>query len=396
MSSRQQTREGREELRESLLQSLRSGALRPGDALPPVRELAKQHGLSPATAQRVLSVLADEGVLQLRQGAGAFVGRLPEHGERAFAAVFGSDLSQLKLADQRAARDGFEAEIARRGATVITLTPRTRGLHAVLHRVATGVLPIGGVFFFGSMQRHIHEANLKIAASLGGARVEYSDDWPEPTTPQADTIRFDDRDGARQAVAHLWRRGHRRIAFLAVHGQSTPAGEFAWSRRREAGFREALSELRTEPHVFLPARAPQYNGPEVNSVQKECGRQAARSLVPSLRDGTVKAVICANKFALSGLLEELREAALPEANWPAIVAFDDDARDDHLLSVLRLPWDELGREAAAALWDRNFGSEAQRNARPREILVPMRLVARLSCFDHDHAMNGTVAAALAA
>ena len=69
MSSRQQTREGREELRERLLQSCRSGALRPGDALPPLRELAQQHGLSLTTTQRVLQALADDGVLQLRQGA---------------------------------------------------------------------------------------------------------------------------------------------------------------------------------------------------------------------------------------------------------------------------------------------------------------------------------------
>jgi DNA-binding LacI/PurR family transcriptional regulator len=387
MSSRQQTREGREGLRESLLKSCRSGALRPGDALPPLRDLAKQHGLSLTTTQRVLQALAADGVLQLRQGAGVFVGHLPEHGECMFAAVFNDDPTSASRIHLRAVREGFEAEITRRGAATLTLTPDARGLQNVLRGIGEGELKVSGSFFFSSRNERNDAQGMAIVRALPGPRVAYADDTPAPDKMLCDTIRFDDRDGARQAVRHLWQRGHRAVAFVALHGKSTPATNYAWSRRREAGFVAAMRELKAAPRVFHPTGGPIHN----DCDQQEYGKEAARQLIPLLREGVVSAVICANHFVLAGLIEAARD--LPETRWPALIAFDDLAHDDHLLSVLRLPWDELGAVAAGTLWDRAFGSDEQKSAPPREIQVPMRLVARLSCVGNHRSIRTTMAAA---
>ena len=55
--------------------------------------------------------------------------------------------------------------------------------------------------------------------------------------------------------------------------------------------------------------------------------------------------------------------------------------------MLKLPWDELGRLAAANLWERVFGAPAEKAAPPREIRVPMRLVARPSGLERDHSLG---------
>ena len=385
MKTRQQTRENRDELRNTLLRNFRSGALRPGDALPTVRDLANRHNLSPATTQRVLRGLADEGVIQLRQGAGAFVGRLPEQENAAFAVIFGDDFSDPDYAYLRTVRDGFETEIARRGATALPLTPQTRGLQEVLDAAGANELAMGGSFLFGSTNAKHNSRALQISAALPGPQVVHADNAKPHMKIKGDSIHFDDCGGARQAVRHLWQRGHREIAFLALHNAQTPLHQFIWSRRREAGFCEAATELDLRPHVFHPQKVASQSADDQHAL----GADAARQLLPLLRKGTVSAVICVNRGVLEGLGEVARQNRLPEARWPALVSFDDAARDDHLLSVLRLPWDELGRAAAQALWQRTFGSAEQKTAPAREIAVPMRLVARLSCFDRSRSFTRT-------
>ncbi len=49
------------------------GALRPGDRVPPVRDLALKAGVNPNTMQKALSELEREGVLYSNRTAGRFV-----------------------------------------------------------------------------------------------------------------------------------------------------------------------------------------------------------------------------------------------------------------------------------------------------------------------------------
>jgi len=61
-----------------------SGALRKGDRLPSVRELARQLAVNHNTIQRAYERLTAEGVLELRHGDGTYVGELAagKHRER--------------------------------------------------------------------------------------------------------------------------------------------------------------------------------------------------------------------------------------------------------------------------------------------------------------------------
>src|SRR4026207_592227 len=62
-----------EEVVSQLREMIHSGELRPGDRLPPERDLAKLLGVSRPTLRAGISSLAAVGVLQPRQGAGTFV-----------------------------------------------------------------------------------------------------------------------------------------------------------------------------------------------------------------------------------------------------------------------------------------------------------------------------------
>ncbi|HVF58107.1 MAG TPA: GntR family transcriptional regulator [Pyrinomonadaceae bacterium] len=69
------------QLMEQVRHAIETGALRPGDQLPPIRKVAEDLVINPNTVAKVYRELEHEGVIELRHGAGAFVaarGREPE------------------------------------------------------------------------------------------------------------------------------------------------------------------------------------------------------------------------------------------------------------------------------------------------------------------------------
>ncbi|HRU06701.1 MAG TPA: GntR family transcriptional regulator, partial [Candidatus Brocadiia bacterium] len=52
---------------------IRSGELRPGESIPPIRELGESYGVAPMTIRRALSALCAQGKLKTEPGVGVFV-----------------------------------------------------------------------------------------------------------------------------------------------------------------------------------------------------------------------------------------------------------------------------------------------------------------------------------
>ncbi len=107
------------QLMEQVKHFIETGALGAGDQLPPIRKVAEDLVINPNTVARVYRELEHEGVIELRQGAGAFVaGRgADERGERlrkAQPVVRGAvaKLGALGLAEDEMRRL-FEAEVRR-------------------------------------------------------------------------------------------------------------------------------------------------------------------------------------------------------------------------------------------------------------------------------------------
>jgi GntR family transcriptional regulator len=61
------------QLMQQIRHATETGVLNPGDQLPGIRTLAEELVVSPNTVAKAYSELEHEGVLELRQGSGAFV-----------------------------------------------------------------------------------------------------------------------------------------------------------------------------------------------------------------------------------------------------------------------------------------------------------------------------------
>jgi GntR family transcriptional regulator len=61
------------QLMEQVKHAIETGALRPGEQLPGIRPLAEQLVINPNTVAKAYRELEHDGVIELRQGAGAFV-----------------------------------------------------------------------------------------------------------------------------------------------------------------------------------------------------------------------------------------------------------------------------------------------------------------------------------
>jgi GntR family transcriptional regulator len=111
------------QLMEQVKHGIETGALRPGDQLPGIRPLAEELVVNPNTVAKAYRELEHEGVIELRQGAGAFVTATarPVRAEemRAAQSIMGAAIEKLRqrgVADDEIRRM-FEAQLAGRSGT---------------------------------------------------------------------------------------------------------------------------------------------------------------------------------------------------------------------------------------------------------------------------------------
>jgi GntR family transcriptional regulator len=110
---------------------IETGVIRPGDALPSVRNLATLLVISPNTVIKAYTELEHQGVIDLRMGSGAYVrtqwvsSEKPEKIRRA--------AEEVRAVVARLKADGFSAEEIRRTFEAELVTaPATDSLHAAI------------------------------------------------------------------------------------------------------------------------------------------------------------------------------------------------------------------------------------------------------------------------
>ncbi|MDR3710745.1 MAG: GntR family transcriptional regulator [Capsulimonadaceae bacterium] len=374
MAQRKTTGERRRSLADSLRRAARDGSLPVGTMLPTVRELSAEYQLSVFAVSKELQVLVDEGILYTSPRVGTFVGQSLEHISRCFLLTTASApfIPFIKL--------GFEERIAQLGASslVLPVDEAVGNLHA-------GTLPeLSGVFDFATSER----SPVAWPSSDDVPLVRFADrDVVEPSDPHhhADRIYFDEAGGGRQATSYLQRLGHTRIAYVALHTSEDHA-YYLWSAKRMHGWRDAMDRAGQDVSdlIFLPAEEPSDLYDETATAAK-----AARAMIGR---ADITAVVGANDNAIAGLIQALRESHVPESRWPAMVGFDNQAEvNRHVLTSLRLPWEDVGRAAAQLLWDRSSG---QLTGPPEFVSIAMRMIARPGT-NHGVLGSGRSAKALA-
>jgi GntR family transcriptional regulator len=77
---RDEPRELHEQVAAEIRRAIAEGEARPGERLPPARDLAAVLGVNRATVLRALRALRDEGLLEFRRGRGITVAGSPARG----------------------------------------------------------------------------------------------------------------------------------------------------------------------------------------------------------------------------------------------------------------------------------------------------------------------------
>jgi len=174
---------------------------------------------------------------------------------------------------------------------------------------------------------------------------------------------MDNEGGIRQAVEHLIRHGHRRIAFIAGdpldHGDST---------FRLQAYRNAVEEFEAESDPRLVAYGYHY---------REGGRKAMEQIITTGIAFT--AVVASNDVSAFGAMEMLKTAGRRIPMDVAVIGFDDQptaAGQVPPLTSVHYPLFDAGVMAVETLLERiaDSGREGQ-----REVRIPSWLSIRESC-----------------
>ena len=359
MAKRIEVQERRRSLFETLKRDCQAGVLAPGVLLPTVRDLSERHGVSASVVFQVIQNLTEEGLVYTVPRVGTFVGRPPRvTAEPYLLAVPYHGAAHSSFWVQ--AQSGFEDRIAQLGGHSLVLTYD----ELRQHQLNESLPKLSGVFEAPGGRSEFDVGSLDVNVVCFGDNLT--------ADGGRDSITFDDEGGAMQATQHLWNNGHRGIAFLGVHHDQSP-GPLTWSARRETGWRRALEGLggKSEGLCFIPGFASSPNHAE----QTAAGRSGGERL---LTNSAITAVVAANLIAAEGMFAAFGAAGLPFEKWPAVICFDDaPGMGSSVVSYLRLPWEEIGREAAQLLWERRTGQLA---GPPMNRLIAMRLISRLSCL----------------
>ncbi|WP_433324047.1 LacI family DNA-binding transcriptional regulator [Spirillospora sp. CA-294931] len=206
---------------------------------------------------------------------------------------------------------------------------------------------VDGLLIVPSGAGHAH---LATELALGTA-VVFLD---RPGGLDVDTVLIDDAGGARDAVAHLARHGHRRIACLI------DLPEIYTARERCRGYLEALAARGLAADSAL-VRTGLHDVP---------GAERAVTGLLALADPPT-AVFAGNNLLAAGALRAIRSAGAPVA----LVGFDDFELADLLstpMTVVAHEPAEMGRRGAELLQKRIAGDQGP----PERVLLPTRLVVR--------------------
>ena len=212
----------------------------------------------------------------------------------------------------------------------------------LLHRPVDGMIVVPA----GSDHRYLESERRR------GAQIVFLD--RSGGHIEADAVVLDNFGGAKLAVDHLIRRGHKRVGFV---GDSTTVQTAV---ERLEGYTAALAAAAIP---YDPALV------RLGSPAVELAETAARQLLALENRAT--AIFAANNRQCVGVLRAMRASQ----RQVALVGFDDFELSDLLpipVSVVAFDPAELGRAAAELLFSRMAGDTRP----PQRIVIPTRLIQR--------------------
>ena len=320
----------------ALRKAIRGGKYRPGDFLPPERDLSRQFGVTRITLRKALAGLAGEGLVENVPGAGNRVaaGQPRETSSRIITCAMLRQAGLPMLSPYYAELfEGIQDEAAARRYDVVFAAASLDSLWLNNRPRPSPRIP-GGIRTLGALLVGGLTDELALAYRKKGLPVVLVDK-PSPG-PELPSIIPDNAQGAYLVTRHLLELGHRRLAFLGAPPDPV-------SQARFSGFRKALGEagvaFDAKDHIDAG-----YTSDLASSALKRYLARHARTL-PT-------AIVAINDEAAIGALQALRAARLRVPDDVSVTGFDDIPWALHSvppLTTMKVPRREMGRVAAQTL-----------------------------------------------
>jgi DNA-binding LacI/PurR family transcriptional regulator len=299
-------------VKEAMLQAIRRGQLQAGDRLPSTKALSEQLEVSLVTTHRAMQELEARGVIDRVQGRGTFVADRKETGKRVRLALILQPEASLADFYHGQLLEGMNRAARELEADLLIMQYKQK-----LRADCQGYLLVNQLPETIAQFHHEHPPDTP--TMLVGARHE--------TLPYVDV---DSGDLIRQAVRHLYRLGHRRLAYVGG------ASELSNSRDRQAGYVATLDEL------SVPAEQRH----TLDAGSWRLTEQEKMSLGQLLAGPDRPTAVIAGGYYLA--LDVYQVAATLGRSIPeqlSVVGVDDPPSATHLsppLTTLRQPLVELG------------------------------------------------------
>ncbi|UNK71273.1 substrate-binding domain-containing protein [Microbacterium sp. H1-D42] len=350
-------------LADQLRRGILAGTWTAGQKLPTEQELSKETGLSLTTVRRAFDELVAERIVVRRQGAGSFVAQLRPREERVRRRI-GVLLPDTQLYYPRVLQ-GIDEALSAAGASLQLATYRydpDREDDAIGSLLDTGVDGLLLAPTFTGIDDPLARAHALMALPVPVVLVERSlhDIGPADTTEH---VCSDHAAGAYDAVAHLARLGHTRIALLT---RSRTVTEYGVAH----GYRRAIADLGLVP------------GLQFSQPKSAWEADSAESAFHALRDFEPTAALVFGDREAAMLEGAARRSGIRVPDDVALVSYDDEVADlaEVPLTAVAPPKYRIGRMAADVMLRRLIeGDECPLH----QIRLRPRIVVRRSCGAAD-------------
>lgn len=342
------------QVKQAIVDRIRSGDLNPGERVPSENALAKMMNVSRITSKQALSELAAEGWVVRLRGKGTFVA---EPGSDAATRGKAVGIVVPHLGDSYATGIvlGVEAELAESGYhLVFRRAQRHTEAVAAIRELANTDLQ--GIVFWPTPGEYINQALVELY--LNRFPVVLIDRFLRGIV--TDCAQSDHLRGSFGAVRYLMELGHRHIAFVTRHFRHITSVE-----ERYLGYKSALCERFGESAA---------RDPWVVVDGRRWDEQFAEWLE---QDRTVTALMCENDDVALQAIDALDHLAYSVPLGMSVVGFGDSSRSTDAganLTTVRQDPHAIGRAAARLLLERIQKPDGEL----RQSIMPTRLVVRES------------------
>lgn len=143
-----------ESMIERIYRFIDEAQMKPGDAFPPERDLAKQWSVSRNMLREAVLILEDRGILVSRQGQGRFLRSLPTAADKSLESIVSGEITRYSLIDLYEVRQALEMKsvaLAAQKATELQIEE----LEALYREMSATLFRLGTTRFSGEERIHL-------------------------------------------------------------------------------------------------------------------------------------------------------------------------------------------------------------------------------------------------